>query len=148
MKTKKEFFEYSNKREKEFDKFYKFRGWEVKRITGIANKNYDCLLGIGGKWYKVEEKSQEREWDCLLVEIIQDTETNDPGWLYYTKADYLFYEVGENIYAIEVEKLRGFVGRHEDKFETKFSKKGWGRTKFILIPWEVILYNKIGKRLK
>jgi len=149
MKTKEEFFQFSNKREKEFNKFYESKEWKYKRIIGKENKDYDCLIEIRDTWYKIEEKSQEKEWPSLLVETIQDTKSNNPGWLYYTKADYLFYENGKDIiYAIDMKKLKGFVDRHKDNFETKYSKKGWGNTEFILIPWYTIIDNKIGKRIK
>ena len=106
------------------------------------------MILIDGKWIKVEEKFQEKEWPSMAVELIQDTETNDPGWLYYTEADWIFYGMGERIYLVEVQKLRKFVELYKDKFNTKISKKGWGITENLIIPWSIIIQNDLGKLIK
>lgn len=147
LKTKEEFFQFSNEKEKVFDEFYKSKKWECKRIVGKDNEDYDCLVKKDGIWYKIEEKFRSGEWDDLAVETIQDIETNSPGWLYYTKAQYLFYGMGKKIYAINIEKLRNFIKEYRNNFKIKYSKKGWGNTKFIIIPWYEIINNKIGKLL-
>jgi len=148
MKIKEEFFQFSNQKEKEFDKFYKSKGWEVKRIYGKENKDYDCLIKKDGIWYKIEEKYRSSEWKDLAVEIIQDTKTNSLGWIYYTKAQYLFYGMGEKIYAVDMKKLRNFIKNNSEKFDTFISEKGWGITKNMVVPWYTIIDNKIGKRIK
>jgi len=148
MKTKEEFFHFEKEKQKIFNDFYKKNNWGVKRITGKENKNYDCLIRKDGIWYKIEEKYRSNNWKDLAVETIQDIKTNSPGWLYYTKAQYLFYGMDEIIYAIDIEKLRNFIKNNSEKFDTFISEKGWGITKNIIIPWYTIIDNKIGKRIK
>ena len=148
MNTKEEFFKWERDKRKIFDEFYKSKGWECKRISGKANKDYDCLLFVNNEWKKVEEKFLSKDYGYLLVETIQDTETNDPGWLYYTKADYIFWGFEDTIYQIDMNKLLPFVEKHGDKFNKKISVKGWGRTENIAIPWYTIIDNKIGERVK
>ncbi len=83
-----------------------------------------------------------------MVETIQDTETNEPGWLYCTEADWILYGMGERIYLVDVQKLREFVEINKDKLNKKISKKGWGITENLIIELSTILYNKIGKLVK
>lgn len=147
METKQEFFEYEKKTRKIFDDFYKKKGFEVKRIYGIENKNYDCEVKIGEIWYKVEEKYRSSDFDDCLIEMIQDTETNSPGWLYYCKADYVLYGVSKKIYCIDLPRLKSFVEKYKDMFNKKISKKGWGRTENIVIDWATLKINKIAKLL-
>lgn len=148
MNTKEEFFIFEKEKQKVFDKFYQEKKWPYKRIFGKDNKKYDVVILVNKKWFKVEEKFRSKEWSDLAVETIQDTETNSSGWIYYTEAEYIFYGMGERIYAINVEKLRILIEKHESLFEIKFSKKGWGNTKNIIIPFYLILDNKIGKIIK
>ena len=80
-------FRFEKEKQQFFNKIYKSKGWAYKRIYGKENKFYDCVVLVDERWVKVEEKYRRRGWPDLLVEIIQDTETNSPGWLYYTQAD-------------------------------------------------------------
>jgi len=147
-KTKEELFAYEKEKQEFFNRFYQEKGWPYKRIFGKENKKYDCVILIDGKWIKIEEKHRTRIWPDLAVELIQDTETNSPGWLYYTEADWILYGMGEIIYLVEVRKLREFVEKYKDKFNIKISRKGWGNTENLIIEWSVILQNEIGKLLK
>lgn len=148
MNTKEELFQFEKEKQPLFDEFYRSKGWEFKRIVGIKNKDYDVLVKIGEEWVGVEEKFRGEEYLDLLVELIQDTETNDPGWLYTTKAKYLFYGVGNKIYGMYIDRLREFVELYKDKFNVIISPKGWGITKNIAIPWPTIFDNNLGKRMK
>ena len=148
MKTKEEFFQFEKQKQKEFNKLYQSFGWSYKRIFGKGNKKYDCVILVNGEWIKVEEKFQEKEWPSMAVELIQDTETNSPGWLYYTEADWILYGMGEIIYLVQLQKLKEFIKKYKDKFDTKISEKGWGKTLNLIIPWTTIMHNGIGKRIK
>lgn len=150
MRTKEDNFKFEREKQEVFDRLYKERGWKCKRITGKQNKFYDCVLLIEERWCNVEEKFRRKEWLDLVVELVQDTKTNDPGWLEYTQADFLMYGMGERIYMISIPLLREFVKRNKDKFDTFESKEseGWGNTLNLKIPWSTILQNEIGKVLK
>ena len=148
MQTKEEFFQFAKEKEKVFNKFYKDRDWPYKRIFGKDNKKYDCVLLINGKWIRVEEKFQGKEWPSMAVELIQDTETNNSGWLHYTEADWILYGMGERIYLVEFQKLREFIELYKSKFNTIISKKGWGITENLIIEWSIIIQNGIGKMIK
>ena len=146
--TKEELFAYEREKQKFFNKFYQERNWPYKRIFGKENKKYDCVILIDGKWIKVEEKHRIKIWPDMAVELVQDIKTNNPGWLYYTEADWIFYGMGERIYLVEVPKLRKFVELYKDKFDIKVSKKGWGNTENLIIPWPIITQNNLGKLIK
>ena len=146
--TTEQMFVYEREKRKFFDEFYREKGWPYKRIYGKDNKKYDCVILINGKWMKVEEKHRVKMWPDMAVELSQDTKTNSSGWLDYTEADWIFYGMGECIYLVEVRKLREFVGHHKDKFNIKISKKGWGITENLIIPWSIILQNNLGRMIK
>lgn len=142
-------FQYEREQQKIFDKVYKEKGWKAERIYGIANKDFDVKLTFAGRDWTVEEKFRRKKYNGkdygdLLVEITQDTETLALGWLYYTKAELLFYGEGNKIYFVWMNKLREFVGNNLDSFPTVISNKGWGRSVNIAIPWDVIIDRCIG----
>lgn len=145
METKEELFQFEKEKQEVFNKFYKENNWPYKRIFGKDNKKYDCVVLIGGVWVKIEEKFRSRNWSDMAVELIQDIKTNSPGWLYYTEADLILYGMGNRIYLVKVQKLREFVEKHKDKFNTKVSEKGWGITTNLIIPWSIIIQNGFGK---
>lgn len=147
MKTKEEFFSFEKEKRKIFDKFYQDNHWICKRIHGKKNKNYDCLIKINNRWWKVEEKFRSKIRDDILVEIMQDINTDSRGWLYETKADILLYGMGNKIYGISIPKLKELVNKYKDVFNKKISKKGWGVTENLVIPLYIIIQNKIGKRI-
>jgi len=146
LETKEELFEFEREKGRPvFDKYYKSKNLFCKRIYGKDNRKYDCLIKINGKWVKVEEKYRSRYYPDLLVETKQDTETNSPGWIEETEADYLLYGVKERIFAVDIPKLKSFVERNKNNFDKIISKKGWGRTENIAIPWYVLESNGISK---
>ena len=147
MKTTEEFFNFEKKNQNKFDELYKSRGWSCERIYGKDNRKYDCILTKNGKQIKIEEKYRSQDYKDFLVEIMQDTETNSPGWLYYTEADYIIYGVSLKFYLIKVSKLKEFMQMAGSAFKKVISEKGWGRTENIAIPWEYVEMNNLGKLL-
>ena len=145
METKEELFQFEKEKQEIFNNFYRKRNWPYKRIFGKDNKKYDCVVLINGVWVKIEEKFRSKDWSDMAVELVQDTETNSPGWLYYTEADWILYGMEDRIYLVKVRELREFVKHYKDKFNVKISKKGWGITENLIIPWTVIVVNKMGK---
>ena len=51
------------------------------------------------------------------------------------------------IYVFDIKKLKNFIDKYKNNYETKYSKKGWGNTKFMIIPMPILLDNKVGKIL-
>lgn len=137
-------FQFERDCQKIFDKIYKKNNWKAERIYGIANKDYDVKLTFGGRDWAVEEKYRRQDYGDLLVEITQDTETLALGWIYTTKAELLFYGAGNKVYFVWMDKLREFVEQNTDRFPTKVSNMGWGRSINIAIPWDVIIDKCIG----
>ena len=148
MQTKEEFFQFEKEKQKIFNEFYQENNWPYKRIFGKENKKYDCVILIDKRWIKIEEKFRSKDWPDFLVEIIQDTKTNSPGWIYYTQADWILYGIGKKIYRVEVQKLREFLKFYENELDVKISEKGWGTTENLVIPWSVVIINSIGKIVK
>ena len=139
------YFNLEREKRKDFDRLYKELGTVCKRVYGSKNREYDCLIKKNTGWIKVEEKFLQEEWEGLLVEMMQDTETNAPGWIIETKSDLIFYWMHKKVFCIKTRPLKRFVLDYGDRFHTIISTKGWGRTKNILIPWEYIFANNLGK---
>lgn len=148
MKTKEEFFEFEKKKRRFFDAYYRKKNWPFQRIVGSENKRYNCLVEIGGKKWKFEEKARSEEYGDFLVELVQDTETKSPGWLYYCEADYILYSTPNYFYAINFRKLKKFMEHHGGNYPLRVSTKGWGKTTNAAIPWKDLIEQGIAKEIK
>jgi hypothetical protein len=148
MNKKEDFFRFSRLKQKFFDAYYKKKGWPYRRIQGSENRRYNCLVEINGKKWKFEEKSRTADYDDFLVEIKQDIKTGDPGWLYYCEADYILYSTPKSFYAIRLSRLREFVKKNGANYPIKISKKGWGETMNIAIPWADLISQKIAQKIR
>jgi len=135
---KRDFFDFERKCQKILDDYYKSRGHTVDRSK--ACKGFDCILD--GTW-KVEEKIRDREYNDILLEIIQDMETNNPGWFNETECDYLHYVFmkGENISRFIRFKWDKFRNWYIQDYLTIHSQnhcvvsaRGWGVTVNLSIP--------------
>ena len=130
-----------------FNNFYRKYNFVCQRTFGKENEKYDCLVKIKNKWWKVEEKMRQaiyRNYQDFLIETIQDTETNSQGWLYKTQAEIILYAFDdETIYTLITSKLRELIDK--EHFDIVVSKKGWGNTENLKIPFQTIFDNNVGK---
>lgn len=148
MKTKEEFIKFEKEQRKYFNNYYRKKGWQCKRIYGKENIKYDCLIEIENKWIKIQEKAASYDYGGCLVELIQDIKTNNKGWLYTCQADYIIYKILDNLYWIDMRKLKNHMRESGGNYDNLISDKGWGKTVFIIIPWEIIINNKIGNKIE
>ena len=124
-------------------------GFRIRRITGPQNKYFDVELTKNGGKITVEEKFLRKDTDVIFVELVQDTETNSPGWIKYTKADYLLYVMPSQAYICSMPRLKEFIRLNEGRFRTHVCTKGWGRTINCLLPVRVFLdkANDLGQEM-
>jgi hypothetical protein len=135
---KYEFYKIEKQAQVLLDAWYSGRGHTVDRSSSC--KDYDCVLdGI----YKIEEKIRTKYWKDLLIEVIQDTVTNSPGWAYETKCDYLHYVFMDDdklslVLRINWKKFKQWylVDYLSKKYRGNYitSIKGWGITINLVIP--------------
>jgi len=148
MRTKEEFFEFEKKKRNFFDSYYKKKNWPFKRISGPENKRYNSLVEIAGKKFKFEEKARSSDYGDFLVELVQDTETQSPGWLYYCEADYILYSTPTCFYAVNFHKLKDFMRKQGGGYPLKISTKGWGKTTNAAVPWRDLIAHGIAKEIQ
>lgn len=129
-----------------FNRLYEERGWQL--LERSDGKEYDAIIGKGRFTLKVEEKYRPKIWDDILVELVQDIETDSPGWLYYTKVDILLYMMANRVYVLNTQKLRKYIRENLAYLNTSISKKGWGTTKFAVLPIYLLRINNLGYRVK
>ncbi len=127
------------------DRYYEREGYTATRVTGSANKWYDVLLTRGPENTSVEEKWLRDDLNIVYVETMQDVDTNNPGWLSYTRAEYILYAMPSVAYMLITEKLRWFVRRHGEYCKTIVSTKGWGKSRNILMPIGCIESYNVGE---
>jgi len=135
---KREFFDFEKYAQMILDGYYESRNHTVDRTS--ACKKYDCI--IDGQ-YKVEEKFRQEEYGDILIEVIQDMNTNAPGWFFETGCNYLHYVFIEN------SSIKRFIRINWDKFKswclsdyfvshkhpnTVISPRGWGLTVNLSVP--------------
>ena len=142
-----ECFAFERQKRPKLDALYTRFGAVVQRIEGKKNKDYDAIVKWRGRTFTIEEKYLSKDYNELCVETVQDTKTNSPGWIEYTKADYLIYATDEQVWCVKMEPLKKFVRMFGSYYPKKVSKKGWGITEIIIIPWGVIDENGIGKQI-
>lgn len=142
-------FKYERECQPIANSLYIALGCKYKRIKGRDNKKYgDVRLWRNGNVCTVEEKFLREDLDFMFVEIMQDTETNDPGWIIYCMADFLLYMMNKKrIYICDMSRLKKFIRHFGDFYERAISRKGYGITENKKIPFSVILENEIGRKL-
>ena len=125
-------FDFEKSMNPYMDKYYKKLGFS---IDWNGNKEYDCILHKENKSpVKVELKYRKQIFNDILVEIIQDIETNHPGWLYTSDSRYLHYVICTPLpkyyYSIKFKLFKKLFFENIKIKKIKFilSKKGWGLT--------------------
>lgn len=103
--------------QQQLDDWYESKRYSVDRSQ--ACREFDCIL----RGQRVEEKIRNGVKHDLLIELIQDLETNDPGWFYTSNCDFLHYIFTSNGKLIRL--LR---------FNSKFLKQ-WLLTTYWLKPF-------------
>lgn len=152
-----EFSDYTRFEKEKHDTFflpyYKQRGWKVIQDNIGFYAHWDVLLDMDGVESKIDEKARQGEYKDFLVEVMQDLRTGNKGWLYGEK-DYYFYaswaksEQPSSFYAVKSDGLKSLIANEWEKLPKKISRKGWGVTLFVTIPWQDLELLDIAKRLK
>jgi hypothetical protein len=151
---------FSFERKKHFDFFlpyYQERNWQVfqDNINSNHKNDWDVKLEVfAGQFVLVDEKAIRKEWNDLLVEIIQDLETGNLGW-FYSKKDWILYGSWGNIentyptslYMIKSKELKEYINSLDGFIKTCISKKGWGITYSLILNWEVLINKQIAEKL-
>jgi len=133
---KKEFYEFEKDVQNILDQYYIKRNHTVDRSG--ACKEFDCILDDKEK---VEEKIRDGLFNDILIEIIQDIITFQPGWGITTKSDYIHYVMCLNKLPIRLYRIdwKIFKPWYFDFLKTYrhgkyiISPKGWGLTLNMLI---------------
>ena len=146
----KPYFEFEDAMNIYMAKYYKYIGYS---INWNGDRQKDITLYYNNMPTLVEHKYRTKEYPDILVEIIQDMESHDLGWLYVCGADDLHYIICINnkpiyFYSIPMKKFR--VWLFEWLKRTKYpqyrtSLKGWGITLNLAIPIKDIPLDLIKK---
>jgi hypothetical protein len=122
------------------DEYYQSCGYKI--IDRNGNKGRDLELSKDNTSIKIEEKYRDNDWGDFAIEIIQDLETNNPGWFFYTKADYINYIIVKDkptvVYTIDWKKFKEYFLKEIKRFNCFISRKGYGITLNAEIKWEYI----------
>ena len=140
-KETQEYFNLENKMNKLMEKFYESKGcfcdWTV------SDKQKDVLLTHQGKKTTVELKYRfDKIFPDILIELIQDINTNNPGWFFECKADKLHYvicvdEKPKYFYNIKFDKFKDWFSKYLTKRPSGkyiISTKGYGITLNVPVP--------------
>lgn len=142
---------YKDKTDKEkiaqsyMDKWYRSFGYVIVNRTGT--KQRDLILMKNNVEIRVEEKFREKDYGDLLIEIIQDVVSNNPGWFYSETFDRLSYVTVDNnykpvqIYWIKFVKFKSWLFDYltkKKRAEVVFSPLGYGLTMNLPISWQSI----------
>lgn len=148
-------FEWEKEAQKYFNTWYENKGWTYTRIEGKENESGDVRVSKNGKEFLIEEKSERIVTNNMCVELIQDVDSVNLGWMFKTKADYINYIQcdGEDItkvkhhHMIHMEKLTTHLFHDGNSVRINETDKGFGRTINCLIPWSILTMMGIAKNV-
>lgn len=139
-----EFVDFEHDAQPLLDEFYRQRGYIVDRSK--ACKLFDVILTRGERSVKVEEKIRSHDYGDILLELVQDVDSGNPGWVSKTRCDYLVYAVvtGGQLLKVFVltwmpfknwlitEYFPGSSGKQATQY--RWSARGYGVTLNAAIP--------------
>jgi len=134
-----------------FDLAYR-KIWKIKTITVIRDtprgikEEIDKILTLeDGSQITIEEKIRDKKYinNDIVIEEQSNIEKNTPGWIYYSKADYLAYSWLQDglskILIFNMEKLREWYQKNKDKYNIIMTNtNNLYHTSFRIIPLEDI----------
>jgi len=133
-----------------FDSAYR-KIWRVETITVVRNtpkgrEEIDKILTLeDGSQITIEEKVRDKKYanNDIVIEEQSNIEKDTPGWIYYSKADYLAYSWLQNgltkILLFDMEKLREWYLKNKDKYNiVTTDTDNMYHTSFRIIPLEDI----------
>ena len=88
IEAAKPFFAFEKEMDVFMEKYYKSKGCTIYKN---GDKQKDITLSYNGTETSVEHKYRKVIYKDILVEIIQDMESNNTGWFYECEADLLHY---------------------------------------------------------
>ena len=129
----------------------KYADWEMKEIRDKARQaTHGDLEFIRGKQAAyVDEKAYSSVWDGCLVEVIQDVETKDLGWLFtldsctHLICGYYATKDGAEpkwVYKIEWKAVKDtyLYLCEKDSLPHRVTNRGYGKTIFAVVPWRTL----------
>jgi hypothetical protein len=106
--------------------------------------HFDTLVNTGpNSSLGYEEKIRRERRPDFLVETLQSTVTNAPGWILTSAADKLLYalpledEDGLDVYIMEMAELQDWFAEHQEKYTPRYSRSA-NRSEFYTVPMEHI----------
>ena len=111
-------------------------------IDVSKNKDYwvqdvDFLVVKGNKSNKIEVKYDRCMYYTgnFFIELMSNIEQHRPGWIDYTKADYLFYfdPISYLCYVMKLADLRNWIQEHD--YQIKYCRKdGYKTSSGAIVP--------------
>ena len=129
------------KAEMEYYEYLKSQGKLVVHVTGHW-KWWDIIeLGPKIVTYEIKNDSYTKDTGNLCIELWSHKELKKPGWIKYTKADYIIYFISEKEYfKIPTKKIRDYVNNPEN-LKDKRIVSGWGKGNYnvenVLINYKI-----------
>ena len=130
-----------------FDEYQKMQAEGVDRRINFKDR----------KPIYVEEKLSKTEYDCMFIELYDDTHEDDKGWFYTINpdlCDYLVYGYKDTM-KFYIIPFRDFQSTYSDRYRYEFpssypindeEREPGNITKGWLIPWEEILNTVPGSK--
>jgi len=133
-----------------FDSAYR-KVWRVKTITVVRDtlkgrEEIDKILTLeDGIQIAIEEKVRDKKYanNDIVIEEQSNVEKGTPGWIYYSKADYLAYSWLQNgltkVLLFDMKKLREWYLKNKDRYNLVMTDTdNIYHTSFRIIPLEDI----------
>ena len=98
-----------------------------------------AILAFPMTTFEVKNDSWTKDTGNLCIELWSHKQLKNPGWIKYTKADYIIYFISETEYLkIKTEDIKNYINNPE-KMKGKRIVSGWGKGNYnvenVLIPY-------------
>lgn len=98
---------------------------DVSKNNDYWSQGIDLLTIKGQQTEKIEVKycSNINRYHSFFIELIANQEKNEPGWIDYTKSDFIFYvdAISKDCYILHPQEIRDYLSTHD--YETRVCHK-------------------------
>jgi len=134
------------KAELEFKRYLESQGKLVVHVKGWWKWWDLAVLDFPMITYEVKNDSWTKNTGNMCIELWSHKKLGNPGWIKYTKADWIIYFISEKEYLkIKTSKIREYIN-NPTKMKGKRIVSGWSKGNYnvenVLIPYTE-LTNKI-----
>ena len=113
-------------------------GFKTKCVTTKSDQRAGKDFIVDGSSLEVKTDDMALQTGNAYIETISNDRRGKAGWVHYTKADILFYIVGNQCYVCSPDALRSALPRWSKRFSTSRCENKTYASEGVLVPLRVL----------